>query len=40
MEIGFTIALPPGVYAKIALRSRFAIHNFIDVGAGFIDLNY
>ena len=34
------MSLPPGTYARIAPRSGLAIINFIDVGAGVVDLDY
>ena len=34
------MSLPPGTYARIALCSRLAIRNFIDVGVGVVDLDY
>lgn len=39
-ETGIAIALPSGVYAWIAPCSRLTIQNFIDFGAGVIDLDY
>ena len=40
VETGFAVSLPLGTYARIALRSRLAIRNFIDGGAGVVDLDY
>ena len=40
MDIGLVVALQSGTYARIALRSRLAIRNFIDVGAGVLDSDY
>ena len=40
METGLAIALPVGTCALIAPRSGLAIRNFIDVGAGVVDLDY
>ena len=34
------MSLSPGTYAQIAPRSGLAIRNFIDVGAGVVDLDY
>ena len=34
------VALPSDTYAHIAPHSGLAIHNFIDVGAGAVDLDY
>ena len=34
------VSLPLGTYARIAPRSGSAIRNFIDVGAGVVDLDY
>ena len=38
--MGLQIALPSGCYGRIAPRSRLAIKNFVDVGAGVIDADY
>ena len=40
VDTGLAVALPAGTYARIAPRSGLAIHNFIDVRAGVVDLNY
>ena len=40
VQIGLTISLPLGIYAKIALRSRLAFKKFIDGGAGVINRYY
>ena len=40
MDTGLAVALPSGTYARIAPRSRLAIHNFIDVGMGVVDSDY
>jgi dUTP pyrophosphatase len=34
------IAIPEGHYGRIAPRSGLAVKNFIDVGAGVIDMDY
>ena len=34
------ISFPPGMYARIAPRSRLAVKKFIDVGAGAVDQDY
>ena len=40
IEIGLTVSLPRGTYARIASRSGLSIRHFIDVGAGVVDLHY
>ena len=40
VEIGLAVALPSGNYARIIPRSGLAIHNFIDVGARVVYLDY
>ena len=40
VETRLAVSLPPGTYARIAPRSGLAIRNFIDVGAGVVDLDY
>ena len=40
VETGLAVALPASTYARIAPRSRLAIRNFIDVGAGVVDSDY
>ena len=40
IETGLAVSPPPGTYARIAPRSRLAIKNFIDVGAGVVDSDY
>ena len=40
VETGLAVALPVGIYARIAPRSGLAIRNFIDVGAGVVDSDY
>ena len=40
IDTGLAVSLPPGTYAWIAPRSRLAIKNFIDVGAGVVDSDY
>ena len=38
--LGFSIAIPPGLYGRIAPRSSLALKNNIDVAAGVIDPDY
>ena len=40
VDTGLAVSLPPGTYARIAPRSRLAIRNVIDVGAGVVDSDY
>ena len=40
ISTGISIALPYGNYGRIAPRSGLAAKNFIDVGAGVIDVDY
>ena len=40
VDTRLALALPSGTYAHIAPRSGLAIRNFIDVGAGVVDLDY
>ena len=40
VDTGLAVALPSGTYARIAPRSRLAIRNFIDIGAGVVDSDY
>ena len=40
VDTGLAVSLPPGTYARIAPCSGLAIRNFIDVGAGVVDLDY
>ena len=40
IETRLAVALPPGSYAHIAPHLGLAIHNFIDVRAGVVDLGY
>ena len=40
IETGLVVSLPLGTYARIAPHSGLAIRNFIDVGAGVVDLDY
>ena len=40
VETGLAVALPAGIYARIAPHSRLAIRNFIDVGTGVVDSDY
>ena len=40
IETGLVVSLPPGTDARIAPCSGLAIKNFIDVGAGVVDLDY
>ena len=40
VDIGITIAMPKGVYGRIAPRSGLAVKNNIEVGAGVIDPDY
>ena len=37
METGLAVALPAGIYARIAPRLGLAIRNFIDVWVGVVD---
>lgn len=37
---GIQIAIPPGLYGRIAPRSGLAVRHGIDVGAGVIDSDY
>lgn len=40
VSTGISIAIPYGNYGRIAPRSGLAAKNFIDVGAGVIDVDY
>ena len=40
VKTGLAMALPPSCYGRIAPRSRLALKNSIDVGAGVIDSDY
>jgi deoxyuridine 5'-triphosphate nucleotidohydrolase len=40
VSLGFTMAFPPNVYARIAPRSGLAVKNSVDVGAGVVDSDY
>ena len=40
VQTGFAVSLSPGVYAKIAPRSRLSVKKFIDMGARVIDSDY
>ena len=37
---GLLLAIPPGLYGRVAPRSGLAVRNGIDVGAGVIDPDY
>ena len=40
VQMGLTINLASGVYARIAPRSRLSPTKFIDVGVGVVDSDY
>lgn len=40
VSTGISIAIPYGNYGRVAPRSGLAAKNFIDVGAGVIDVDY
>ncbi|MCV6575237.1 MAG: dUTP diphosphatase, partial [Cohaesibacter sp.] len=40
VKTGLQIALPPGIYGRIAPRSGLALKKAIDVGAGVVDTDY
>lgn len=40
VSTGISIAIPEGNYGRIAPRSGLAVKNFIDTGAGVIDVDY
>jgi len=40
ISTGIAIAIPPGTYTRIALRSGLAAKHSINIGAGVIDQNY
>ena len=40
INLGFNIAIPPGLYGRIVPRSDLAFKNNIDVAAGVIDPDY
>ena len=40
VETSLAVSLPLGTYARIAPHSGLAAKNFIDVGAGVVDLGY
>jgi deoxyuridine 5'-triphosphate nucleotidohydrolase len=40
IPLGFTIAIPPGLYGRLAPRSSLATKHLIDVAAGVIDPDY
>ncbi len=40
VSTGISIAIPEGNYGRVAPRSGLACKNFIDTGAGVIDVDY
>ena len=40
VSTGISIAIPEGNYGRVAPRSGLASKNFIDVGAGVVDVDY
>ena len=40
MPTDISIAIPTGMYGRVAPRSGLAVKHFLDVGAGVIDCDY